>query len=345
MIERFDHPDLLPAEWDDLCGTNYALKRQFLSVMRKGNQSLQNYVLFRDVQGRANSILVLCFEKKSNVGMYTPIKINLPVTYVHLPLSVTRQGYVIGDSTRGEVELFLRKIPGLSIVVNWAPSDPIPNGFCTIQESAQITLPIRWKSIEQYLQSLRSHYRLRCRKALEKSQPLSFRFLDSPRNFTDEMYRMYLAVHDKSRIGIETLTIDYFRETSAIILAAYLCNQPIGFVQMIENPPELIFAFVGLDYQYSSQFDTYQSLLLQMVSYACEKGFTHLELGQTAEEAKLKLGGEYTPLYALLRHKNPVMNFGVRLMHSLLGWKEVPNIYTVFKEESHEPYTSSPSKS
>ena len=105
---------------------------------------------------------------------------------------------------------------------------------------------------------------------------------------------------------------------SARVLVAHLGERPVGFVQMIENGAELVFAFVGLDYDCNATYDIYHNLLLRMVAYAIDGGFERLELGQTAEDAKLRLGGRYRPLRMHMRHSNPLLNAVVRVSLPLI---------------------------
>ena len=53
---------------------------------------------------------------------------------------------------------------------------------------------------------------------------------------------------------------------------------------------ELIFLLGGFHRSYNERLDLYYNLLLKLVDYAIEKGYKYLDLGQTAEETKLKLG-------------------------------------------------------
>ena len=100
---------------------------------------------------------------------------------------------------------------------------------------------------------------------------------------------------------------------------------------MVENGDELIFEFVGVDYKYNNDYDTYHRILLEIVRYGIENGFKTMDFGQTADESKLKLGCEYTMLYAYLHHSNKLINSLNKKLAKYIEYKPVTLDYNVFK--------------
>jgi hypothetical protein len=331
MPEGYSRARELPAEWDDLCGDNYALRREFLTHMETGNPSNQRYHVFRSPGGSVDSILVTYTARQCNLLMFTPLTCRVDATFVHVPLSITRPGYAIGAHTRADVESFMLSLPGYVIVLNTVPGFRI-RGFADGRTSSRIHLRLRWKTLDSYLDSMRSHYRYRHRKAMSKGTGLRYRILRRNGEFDAALFSLYEAVHGRSRIRIEKLTLNYFRAPFSKILVCEWAGRPVGFVQVIENGEELVFAFAGLDYACNAQHDVYFNLLLRMVEYGIERGFKILELGQTAEDAKLKLGGEFTELHALIRHSHPLLNRVIRQVIHLISYREPGQRHRVFKE-------------
>jgi hypothetical protein len=271
--------------------------------------------------------------RKCNILMFTPFTCRTDTTFVHVPLSVARPGYVIGSATRDRVERFLCGIQGLAIVLN-APPDTRIEGFAPGFTCSDIVLRLRWNCFDDYLAGMRSHYRRRANAALRKGAGLRFRLLDDNRQFDDRLYVLYERVHDRARIKVEKLQPAFFRGPLSRILVCETAGAPVGFIQMIENGRELVFAFVGLDYAVNVAYDTYMNLLLRMVEYGIVHGFTRIDMGQTAEDAKMKLGGEFRTLRALARHSNPVVN---RLLQAVSGWisyRQPAIRCRVFREEA-----------
>jgi hypothetical protein len=333
MVECYSRAQTLPAEWDALCGDNYALKRDFLSHMEAGSPSDQRYYVFRTPGGEVDSILMTCLAPKCNLLMFTPLTYRVRATFVYVPLSVARPGYVIGARTRAEVESLLRRLRGYVIILNAPPASKV-GGFADGRTCSGIRLRLRWKTLDDYLGSMRSHYRYRHRKAMDKGAGLRYRILPDNRAFDRTLYGFYEAVHGRSRVRVEKLTLDYFRAPLSKTLVCEREGQPVGFIQMIENGEELVFAFAGLDYAHNGQYDVYFNLLLKMVEYGIVHGFKILELGQTAEDAKLRLGGEFTELRALIRHSHPIINGLIHRVIGLISYKRPGTCHRVFKEDA-----------
>jgi hypothetical protein len=329
-----EHAAELPAAWDGLAGSNYALRKDFLEILETTVPCGQRYHLFFDDSGDLDSI-VLTFCARMNLAQYTPLNYFAQVTLAHIPISVTAPGLVVGKTTGAQVEKFLRGLKGYSIVLNWRGKA----GFARMvggRMSPQVSLRLRWNSFDAYLASLRSGYRRRNLQALKKGGSLRFRFLQDNREFSDTLYSFYLYVNQKSRIRIETLPAAYFRSEAGRILVCESGDEPVGFMQLIENGTELVWAFVGYNPAQGARLDVYQNMLLFVVRHAIEHGFETLEMGQTAEAAKLKLGGTYTPLQILIRHSNPVMNFILKLFMPFLAHRPEEPKYRPFREQAQE---------
>lgn len=331
-VEQYVLARDLPDEWDALSGDNYALKRGFLSQIEKGNPSDQRYYSFRDSSGSMDSILVTWVCRKCNVLMFTPLKFYVDVTFVHVPLSLARPGFVIGNKTKTAVEQFLKTLKGTVLIMNTEPTF-CSEGFVAGATCSGITLHLHWESLVDYIECMRSNYRYRFKKALKKGETLRFRFLEDNQCFDSQLYSLYEQVYEKSKLKVEKLTAEFFRAPLSRILVCEKEGRRIGFIQMIENGEELVFAFVGLDYQWSSQFDTYINLLLKMIEFGIVNGFKKVDLGQTAEDVKLKLGGESRELHAHLHHSNPLVNRLLPRLKRFLFYQEPTLKFRVFREQ------------
>lgn len=323
----------LPEAWDALCGDNYAMKRDFLAHLERGNPAGQRYHLFRRADGVLDSILVTFDCPDCNLLMFTPFTFRAPVTFVHPPLSVARPGCVIGPATGSDVLRWLKSRRGCTII----PNLPVGHGIAGLVEGrvcSSIRLRLRWRTADAYLDAMRSHYRHRCRKALRRGAGLRFRFLDDNRAFDASLYALYEAVHRRSRIRIEKLAIDYFQAPTGRILVCEAAGRPAGFVQAIENGAELVFAFAGLDYALNRMHDVYMNLLLKLVAHGIEGRFEVLELGQTAEDAKLRLGGELVERRALMHHSNPAARWVLAHTAGAISYRPPPAGCRVFRDEA-----------
>jgi len=328
MIESFVSATDIPREWDDAIGDNIYLKRDFLSFMERVNACRQRYYMIRG-NGDPDTVFVTYVLGGYNLAMFTRFRLLVEMTFVYVPLSVTRPGIAFGERL-GEALDFIKKIKGYKIILNLGKY-PFP-GFARGYTCPKCILAIAWRAFDEYLGSLRSGYRHRCLKAIRKSESLRMRFLSDGGEFNDQMYSLYLQVYDHSETKIEKLSKGFFEGRFFRIFVLERDSRAHGFVQLLENGDELIFEFVGFDYATNEDYDTYMRMLLEIVRYGIEHGFKTIDFGQTADETKLRLGSEYAYLYAYLHHSNAFVNFLCGLLAPCLEYRPIATRFSVFKE-------------
>ena len=329
MIVRYDSVSELPNEWDSVVGDNIYLTRKFLAFMETADREKKTYYGVYDSSGKLDTVFETIERRGYNLGMFTRLNFKIKITMVYVPLSVTRPGIEYGECLEEAAE-FIRGLKGYKIFLNLP--DMELNGYAKGLTCPKCVLKIRWSSFDEYMDSLRSNYRYRFRKALTKAAPLNLRYLTSGDEFTDEMYKLYEQVYDKSRIRVEKLTPEFFRGEFFRIFVLEDGEGVRGFVQLLANGDELVFEFVGLDYSVQSKYDTYLAMLLEIIRYAIEHGFKTVDFGQTADDTKLKLGSEYIYLYAYLNHKNRLLNAVCKKLAHRLEYRPVTEKFDVFKK-------------
>jgi len=333
MMDRYDSAHELPAEWDQVGRANYALQRDFLRVMETANPCAQRYYGFRDAHGSLDSIVMTLVQERLNLLMFTPFAFSVPATLIYVPISASTAGMACGTATRAQVAVFLSGLRGLTLVLNLPDSFELPS-FARVATCPRIRLALRWSSFEAYLNDLRSGYRRRAILACRKAAPLTFRTLADTNEFTIEHFSLYEQVYNKSSIRVEKLSLAYFQTCPATIIVAEFAGKPVGFVQLLAYRTELIFGFIGLDYTVNREFDLYQNLMLKIVDYGITHHYTSIDLGQTADETKLKLGGDYELLYAHLRHHNPLLDTLLRMLLPLIAYRPLTQQFHVFKSST-----------
>lgn len=330
LLKTYKSARDLPAEWDNLAADNPYMKRDFLAFIERTERDYTpEYYLFFE-ENAADSCFVTFVNAHFDIAMFTKRHIFRRVHMIYLPMSVTRPSLILGR-LRPQVLNTIRRMKGYTLVLNMPDGDA--EGFATGYTCPKCILRLRWKSFDDYCNALRSDYRNRLKKVFRRSAPLTIRFIDNKSQFDEAYYRMYLNVLNNSRTKIETLSREYFRGEAFKIFAAELEGTPVGFVQLLENGGELIFEFVGLDYDYNAQYQVYHRMLYEIVRYGIDNGFDSIDFGQTADDTKLKLGCTYEYLYAWLRHSNPVINFTCRKFAPRLVYTPLTTNFRVFKEE------------
>lgn len=323
----------LPDDWESLIGDNLYLKRDFLSFVERTEKAYKpTYYMLYDGE-KADSCFVAFQQKKYNLAMFAKFNFRITVTMIYLPMSVTRSGIVLGKNQRAVAEK-IKSIKGYKMTLNLYEDDMAYFfDFATGLTCPKCILSLPFKSFEEYVSSLRSDYRNRAKKVLKKSSSLQIRFIDNTKEFTDKHYRMYRNVQGKSRVRIETLSKEYFMGEQFKVFVAEKDGEAVGFVQLLENGEELIFEFVGVDYDYNEQYSVYHRMLFEIIRYGIENGFKTIDFGQTADDIKLKLGSEYTYLYAALHHSAKPINWFCKKLAKHIEYRPVTTKYRVFKEE------------
>lgn len=317
----------LPAEWDRLAGENIFLKSRALRVMEVANPCGQEYHLFFGAEG-LDSILVT-YRLKLDILTYSLLKLKLPVTIAGIPCSVAKPGYKLGEATRETVYLFLRELRGAKLLLNVDECLTLP-GFASGTTLPTCRLQVEWGSFQEYLQSLRSHYRNRFGKAMRRFTDVEAVAI-CPAEFDETLYRLYLQVYEKSAFKLEKLEIGFFQQLPGRIIKFVHAGRVLAFVQLLENGEELIFVLGGFDYALNMQYDLYLNILLEILRQGIEGGFKVVDLGQTAEDSKLKLGARQHRKYMYFGHSNRVVNAIVHRYPGLLSYQEKDLEFHVFR--------------
>ena len=87
-----------------------------------------------------------------------------------------------------------------------------------------------------------------------------------------------------------------------------------------------------MDYKVNRQFNTYFNILLNVVKEGIEKRASIIDLGQTAEIPKLRLGGKLVEKTMMGYHSNRIMRKLMKAGKSLLEYSTVLHETHVFKE-------------
>ncbi len=317
-------------EWDTVVKDNIYLTKKFLSFMEEIDPCKQEYyMIFKD--HKLDGVFMMYERPKYNLGMFTQLNLVVKMKLMYVPISVTRPGIACHETLKDALG-YISKMKGPKMVLNLEEKD-LDNHYAVGLTCPKCIFYNHFTSFDDYLSSLRSNYRRRCMKALEKSKNLKLYYLKDNKLFTEEMYQCYLNVYRKSRIRVEKLSIDFFRGDFFKIFVLEYEGKVMGFGQMIENGSELIFEFVGLHYEFNTRFDTYHRILLEIVKYGIEHGFKTIDFGQTADESKLKLGCQYTYLYAYLHHRNKLINSINKKIAHKIQYKPIDIEYKIFKDE------------
>lgn len=324
----------LPASWDQDLGDNIYLHRFFLRFMEGRSDTQESrYLMFTDASGAADTRFMSFVRKKFVITQFFSwFSLKMFSRFVYVPLSVGRPGVHLGRATEDFFWNYVRGLNGMRLVFNLQDGASVTD-FVRITTCPSCVLDVRWNSFDAYMADLRSHYRNRYKKALKRSAGLRIYKLEDNSRFDEDLYALYLQTLKRADYKIETLRMEFFRgDFFDIFVMEDESGKPIAFYQLLKNGDELIFEFTGCDAEQVSRHDAYNRMLLEIIRYGVENGFKRIDFGQTAEEAKLRLGCRYRRISILVSHSNPILNFALKLLAPLLSYKPIPeDSFTVFK--------------
>jgi hypothetical protein len=192
-----------------------------------------------------------------------------------------------------------------------------------------------FSSVEEYMDSLRSDYRRRTKKLLYLPNGIKIEKRNFS-NFTQKMYQQYLDVFRRSNDKLEKLDYDFFRnlEEPFQLMVCIKNEDVIGWNITLQNNNTFYFFLGGIDYQYNKTNSTYLKLMLQIVTEGIERNAHQIDLGQTAEIPKMKLGALPESRYMQAYHSNKIILFLLKKAERLLSYKRnVPQVH-IFKTDA-----------
>jgi predicted N-acyltransferase len=187
-----------------------------------------------------------------------------------------------------------------------------------------------FQDFQQYRAALRSHYRYKVDRSLRKLRSAGVEIsvhvdpVDILKAYTAEAHGLYHQVVERANTKLETLPIEFFRE-----LTVRLAGQ-VDLVVLSKGPQILAFGwclnagstyhmlFAGLNYELNADLDLYFNLMYAWLDCALRRGVSKIEVGQTADVFKARLGCYSQPLYAFMRGLGPLRSLIVRLGADLM---------------------------
>lgn len=301
----------------------YPFDKDLINLLKNENKFKQEYYYIEN--GNDYAFFVM-YRMKMNIFTFSKLKLYFNLKVVGFPCSLSNSGYV----TNNEKLLldYLKTIKGAKLVLN--VKNPIRVEGITIGE----TLPTcvfenKFRSITEYVESLRSSYRRRIIKAVEACENIEVKEI---LNDSVDVYDLYFNTYQKSDYKLEKLEKGFFENVDATKLVFLKKGNPIGFVLLKKVESKLIFMLCGMDYSYDTT-DLYYYMLYKIIEYAIKNNCTTIDFGQTSEETKLKFGALLEKRYFYAHHSNKFLNFIVSKCKNVLEYKYGFPEYRVFKEK------------
>ena len=202
------------------------------------------------------------------------------------------------------------------------------NGYARIPSMPMTRLRLGYANWDEYFCTLskatRKDLRRKFRKA-ERAEKIEMEVVTDIAPFIDEIYPLYLAVHERSPLKFETLSKDYFRA-----IAQRMPDRARFFIWR-QNRKIVAFSFcllcgdaiydecIGLDYSVALDLHLYFYTLRDIISWALQQRLKYYYSNPLNYEPKLHLDCELVPLDLYVRHTNPFVNPIFRRVIKYLG--------------------------
>ncbi len=190
-----------------------------------------------------------------------------------------------------------------------------------------VAVELNYDSFEKYLGSLGHSTRKSLRKKLRQaysSADISVKVVEHIDNLVDDILRLYENTYYSGSTKFEKLTKEFFLSISTnlsphVRFFLYYVNGKLGAFNLCFNYKDLfIDKFIGFDYDISNRYNLYFVSWCFNIEWCLKNSIRLYQSGQTDYQPKLRLGGSLIPLFAYLKHKNPLMNSLLKLLAKII---------------------------
>ena len=271
------------------------------------------------------------YKIKLNLLTFSRLKINLPFTVIAPPASLDCSGYI------GNVEELIadyKRRNGLFLILNLKKNDAeliLDNAVAVGKTLPTCIFHNSFESFDHYLSSLRSSYRRRINAALAKGESLDIARIRNA-DFNSELHTLYLEVLKHSAFPLEELPLSFFQRSGCDIDVFYFTGKPVAFVMYILKDGSMSFIFGGMNYQFRDEYDLYYNMLLHLIKIGIKNKAKDIDLGQTAENTKCRLGCELEDRYMAAFSGNRFVSKLLCRFAPLLAYDQEVIRYNVFRD-------------
>jgi hypothetical protein len=201
------------------------------------------------------------------------------------------------------------------------------NGYTRIASMPMTRLSLDYVDFEEYLASLgkatRKNLRRKFRQTARRA-PIRCEVLTDVTDVIDELYPLYLQVHDRSKMHFEKLTPQYLcglgREmpdrTRFFVWRQE--GKAIAFSLCLVHDGTIYDDYLGLDYRVAFDLHLYFYTLRDIISWALAHGLHSYCSSPLNYDPKLHLGCELVPLDLYVMHTgawlNPIFRHALRFL-------------------------------
>ncbi|MGH7555527.1 MAG: GNAT family N-acetyltransferase, partial [Longimicrobiales bacterium] len=175
-------------------------------------------------------------------------------------------------------------------------------------------LPLGWSSFGEYQSSMRSSYRHQIASTLRAREADGIAVCRVRGADTDwsRVFALYEQVMDRAEFQLERLSLSFFQRLAEGLgervetLLLERDGELLAAAILLNAARRCTFFMTGIDYAANLRFGSYIALVTDVVAYAIESGATVLDLGQTSDHLKSRLGAAAEPRSIFFRCRRPL---------------------------------------
>jgi predicted N-acyltransferase len=191
------------------------------------------------------------------------------------------------------------------------------NDYTRIPSMPMTELELTFRDFDHYLTTLGASTRKNLRRKFRRiagAEPIHLEVVSDLTPYVDEVYPLYLQVHERSPMKFERLTKDYLsslgrRMPERVRFFIWRQNdRAIAFSVALLHDGTFYDDYLGLDYRVALDLHLYFQTFRDILSWALGEGLTRYRSSPLNYQPKLHLGCALFPLDLYVRHTNPVLN-------------------------------------
>ena len=185
-----------------------------------------------------------------------------------------------------------------------------------VEPNMVLNLDSDWLSFQDYLDSMKTKYRVKAKRALKLSSGLIVKDLsvENIKTVVPEITKLYKKVADKADFNLGDFNLETYLSLknklgdNYILKTYWNSNKLVGFMSGMHTNNGLDAHFVGIDYTLNKELAIYQRMLYDYVQIAIDKKLHTINFGRTASEIKSSIGAIPQDLTCYIRHKKSLTN-------------------------------------
>jgi predicted N-acyltransferase len=191
------------------------------------------------------------------------------------------------------------------------------NGYARVPSMPMTRLALRFRDFDDYLAHLsygtRKSLRRKFRKT-ERAAKITCEITTDITPYLDEIYPLYLAVHERSPMKFEKLTKEYLSQLGHSMPERVrffiwrIDGRIVAFSLCLVHDGTIYDEYLGLDYSVALDLHLYFYTLRDILSWAIENNLTFYCSSPLNYDPKLHLGFELAPLDLYVRHARAALN-------------------------------------